>query len=257
EGNMKLALFTILMAVMGVSQATDYCSWDICNGGSHIACGHSNWWDSACPGDAELIDINDDYKWVFVHSHNDKRNYIAGGYDPNHNAACRMATMEWDDELAYLASLNVRQCNMVHDSCHNTDAFKYSGQNLAWQAYSGDLPDMGYILDNSVQMWFDEVHNSNSGIISGGYPAGYSGPAIGHFTVMMSEKNTRLGCAAARYNRDGWNQVLVACNYATTNMIGAQIYSSCDYGSQGCNSGSNGEFGNLCSNSEWYDVNSW
>lgn len=74
---------------------------------------------------------------------------------------------------------------------------------------------------------------------------------------MMSERNTRLGCAAARYNRDGWNQVLVACNYATTNMIGRQIYSSCDWGSQGCSSGRNEEFGNLCSASEWYDVNSW
>ncbi|XP_039152886.1 antigen 5 like allergen Cul n 1 isoform X3 [Drosophila simulans] len=121
---MKLALLAILVVSLGLAQSTDYCSWDICNGGSHIACGHSNWWDSSCPGDAELIDINDDYKWVFVHSHNDKRNYIAGGYDPNHNAACRMATMEWDDELAYLASLNVRQC---HWSLHRDDVGENNG----------------------------------------------------------------------------------------------------------------------------------
>lgn len=74
---------------------------------------------------------------------------------------------------------------------------------------------------------------------------------------MMFEKNTRVGCAASRYNQNGWNTVLVACNYATTNMIGSKIYSSCGAPAQSCSTGTNGEFSNLCSTSEWYDVNKW
>lgn len=27
---------------------------------------------------------------------------------------------EWDDDLAYLAKLNVLQCKMAHDKCRNT-----------------------------------------------------------------------------------------------------------------------------------------
>ncbi|BFG01502.1 antigen 5 like allergen Cul n 1 [Drosophila madeirensis] len=254
---MKFAPFALLALAVGVAQATDYCSWDICNGGSHIACGHSNWWSSNCPSNVQEIIMDDYHKWVLVQSHNEKRNYIAGGNDRNHNAACRMATMQWDNELAYLALLNVAQCDMNHDGCHNTDNFKYSGQNLAWMAFSGDLPNSATVLANSVQMWYDEVTNSNSGIIEYGYPSGYTGPAIGHFTVMVAERNTRVGCAAATYTRDGWNQVLVACNYATTNMIGRQIYSSCARGGQLCGSGTNRDFPNLCSYNEWYDVTSW
>lgn len=168
--------FCVLLLLVGVAYATDYCSSSICNGGKHIACGHNNWWDSSCPSDAELLVLSPENKRQLVQLHNEKRNYIAGGNDPAHNAACRMATMQWDDELAYLAELNVRQCAMKHDSCHNTDAFKYSGQNLAWQGYSNQLPAMTTVLEKAVDQWYKEVTNSHSGIIEGGYPSNYNGP---------------------------------------------------------------------------------
>lgn len=44
--------------------------------------------------------------------------------------AARMATVSWDETLAYLAELNTRQCNMEHDKCRATDRYIYSGQNL-------------------------------------------------------------------------------------------------------------------------------
>lgn len=173
---MKFYLLTVCaLLALGVVRATDYCSTSVCSGGNHIACGHNHQWSSNCK-DAELIQITDEYKSLLVNAHNEKRNYIAGGNDANHNKACRMATMQWDDELAYLAELNVLQCAMKHDSCHNTDAFKYSGQNLAWMASSSPDLNVANSLQNSVQMWYDEVVNSNSGIIQGGYPSGYSGP---------------------------------------------------------------------------------
>ncbi|XP_034480081.1 antigen 5 like allergen Cul n 1-like [Drosophila innubila] len=254
---MKSFCLLLVVLVVGVVSATDYCSSSICNGGKHIACGHNNWWDKSCPSDAEMLKLTNEHKDLFVKMHNEKRNYIAGGNDPRHSAACRMATMQWDDELAYLAELNVRQCKMSHDSCHNTDAFKYSGQNLGWQGYSGNLPSMNTIIEKNVAMWYNEVANSHSGIIEDGYPSGYSGPTIGHFTVMMYEKNIRVGCASSRYTKDGWNSVLTACNYAYTNMIGSRIYSSCSRAAQGCTTGTDGQFRNLCSIRESYNVNGW
>lgn len=42
------------------------------------------------------------------------RNKIASGGIAGYCPASRMATMQWSDELAYLASLNVLQCVMKH-----------------------------------------------------------------------------------------------------------------------------------------------
>lgn len=121
-----------------------------------------------------MIPITDDYKKILVDTHNEKRNLIAGGGDAKLSPACRMATMEWDDELANLAALNVMQCKMAHDKCRNTDAFKYSGQNLAWFGFTGPV-DHAAKLKQSVENWFSEVKDTKQSYIDS-YPNGYSGP---------------------------------------------------------------------------------
>lgn len=47
------------------------------------------------------------FKEILVDTHNEKRNLVAGGKEYKHKAACRVATMQWDDELAKLATLYV------------------------------------------------------------------------------------------------------------------------------------------------------
>ena len=121
-----------------------------------------------------MVPITNDLKQILVDAHNAKRNFIAGGGDPRHSAACRMATMEWDDELAAIAALNVKQCRMNHDRCLNTDAFKYAGQNLAWMGFFGNL-DPAEKLNEAVEMWYSEVKDSQQAYIDS-YPNGYSGP---------------------------------------------------------------------------------
>lgn len=83
--------------------------------------------------------------------------------------------------------------------------------------------------------------------------------AIGHFTVMMADRNIRVGCAGATYTNDGerYLSYLVACNYATTNMINFPIYESCSRAAASCTTGTNPKYPNLCSASEQYAVNKW
>uniref|UniRef100_A0A1L8EAE5 AP-2 complex subunit sigma n=3 Tax=Muscinae TaxID=43910 RepID=A0A1L8EAE5_HAEIR len=100
--------------------------------------------------------------------------------------------MKWDDELAKIASLNVRQCKMAHYKCRNTKTFQYSGQNLAWMGFIGSANDVD-MLNNAVNMWYEEVKDSKIQYIKK-YPKSYSGPAIGHFTVMVADRNVRVGC---------------------------------------------------------------
>lgn len=82
---------------------------------------------------------------------------------------------------------------------------------------------------------------------------------IGHFTVMMADRNIRVGCAAATYSPDEGELhiYLVACNYATTNVIRRPIYLKCIAVASSCISGTNLQYPNLCSKSESYDVNKW
>lgn len=82
--------------------------------------------------------------------------------------------------------------------------------------------------------------------------------AIGHFTVMVAERNTHVGCAASEYTKsNGFQYFLIACNYATTNMMEFPIYKSCGSSAQDCKSGKNSKYPNLCSPNEKYEVNKW
>lgn len=70
-----------------------------------------------------------------------------------------MATVQWDHELSKLAELNVKQCEMKKEECHNTKAYPKSGQNLSLQTFE-DKPDYPTLIKNSLQMWYDEVNHS-------------------------------------------------------------------------------------------------
>ncbi|XP_023302453.2 antigen 5 like allergen Cul n 1-like [Lucilia cuprina] len=254
----NILVFFYFSAIIAVASATDYCSSSICSKGvKHIACDNNGKFDASCSADAKMVTITDSLKKLLVDAHNVKRNFIARGGDSKHSPACRMSTMQWDDELAAVAAFNVKQCKMAHDKCRNTDAFKYSGQNLAWMGYYG-IPNDAQKLTQAVDMWYSEVKDSKQTYIDS-YPNGYSGPAIGHFTVMMADRNIRVGCAASTYSPAGqpYKAYLVACNYATTNMINFPIYASCKKAGQSCTTGSNPNYPNLCSLSEQYTVNKW
>lgn len=113
-------------------------------------------------------------KAVIVNAHNEKRNYVAGGGEGHLQPACRMATMQWDDELASVATFNVLQCKMQHDKCRNTNTFLYAGQNLAWRSYTG-TPDYEYLFHKAMDMWYDEVKDTKQDHIDS-FPVGYQGP---------------------------------------------------------------------------------
>ena len=86
---------------------TDYCS--ICGPGKqHIACEKADdSWGSSCPADRYLVDLNEEEVALFVDRHNFFRNKIALGKETGFSPASLMATIYWDEELAYLAELNV------------------------------------------------------------------------------------------------------------------------------------------------------
>lgn len=91
-----------------------------------------------------------------VLNHNKFRNTIALGDHPDFNSAQRMAQLVWNDELAWLAQLNTRQCAMKHDACHNTAKFSNSGQNLGTMSSSRAHYKPSDVLDGVISNWFNE-----------------------------------------------------------------------------------------------------
>ncbi|XP_037940538.1 antigen 5 like allergen Cul n 1-like [Teleopsis dalmanni] len=249
----RFAVYVLLSThlFLGVLSNTNYC--DICN--DHIACNNNGEKAADCASDAALVNITPELKNLLLDAHNSKRNSVAGGNVENHSPACRMATMQWNDELSSLAALNVKQCVMKHDSCHNTVAFKYSGQNLAYIGFWNE-PNYQTLSTRAVDLWFGEYKDSNMKYIQK-FPSDNSILfKIGHFTVMVADRNTHVGCAALTYSKpNSYKVFLIACNYATTNIVDFPIYGDCPTAGTGCVTGTNPSYPNLCSLSEQYNVN--
>lgn len=121
-----------------------------------------------------MVTLGSTMKSMITKAHNQKRNLIASGKVNKHPGACRMATMQWDNELATVASYNVRQCKMEHDKCRNTLKFKYSGQNLYWGSFTGTL-NKAKMAQKAINSWYAEVKDSKMAYILS-YPSNYKGP---------------------------------------------------------------------------------
>ncbi|XP_061397350.1 antigen 5 like allergen Cul n 1-like [Musca vetustissima] len=252
-----LILFVTTIVALAAGQ-TDYCDTTFCPDGiKHVACEHSGNFSSTCPKNAAMVVIGDKLIQIILKAHNRKRHEIASGAVPNFKPACRMATMKWNQELAKLAALNVRKCEMEHDECFTTVKYKYAGQNLAWRSFVGDMKKTE-LISEAIDDWYAEVENASMDHIDA-YPDNYAGPPIGHFTAMVGERNIAVGCAAATYTVEGetFKRFLVACNYATTNVIGSPVYTSCTTATEKCVVGRNTNFPALCGLKEEYDVNTW
>ncbi|XP_002010473.4 antigen 5 like allergen Cul n 1 [Drosophila mojavensis] len=232
----------------------DYCK--LCaKGVQHIACGNNESFSEECPADAKLLAIGEDAQQAVVAAHNEVREQWASGRGHVKVKACRMATVRWDAELARLAELNVKQCYMEHDACHNTEKFRYSGQNLFIEGYWGmAAPDISTILRYAVEEWAKEGKDVKAAHLAK-YPNNYNGPTIGHLTMVAHERSIAVGCAVANFLKDEFNTFLVACNYATTNFIGWPVYTTCKKVGEKCKSGMNPNYPSLCSINEDVDCN--
>lgn len=102
-------------------------------------------------------------KNLILRIHNRLRNKVALGKLPGFPRAVRMPMLRWNDELAYLAELNVQQCQMRHDQCRNTDKFKYAGQNLAY--IGGGTEPNQVRIKTLIKVWFDEYKNASMDFI--------------------------------------------------------------------------------------------
>ncbi|XP_002060175.3 venom allergen-1 [Drosophila virilis] len=248
----RLMLMLVYSGCFGqLAVAQNYCDPALCPAGlRHVVCGNSGQFASGCRGEFVPIDAHIP---LILKEHNDRRNLLAGGGLSGFPSALHMATMAWDSTLAQVAAYNTLQCRMAHDECRNTNTYRYAGQNLS-VLYTRSI-DVAEFLRQRIAAWFEEYRSATSADTEVHVPR--AGPAIGHFTTMVNERNNRIGCAIARYtDANGLGSTLLACNYAVTNVRNNPIYRAGPPASE-CIRGRNPNYSNLCAENEEYNYNSW
>lgn len=113
-----------------------------------------------------MIDLKP-YRNFILHEHNKRRNFIASGLLPGYYPAAKMATLQWDDELAFLAELNVKTCVVEHEDCKNSYRFLNVGQNLVGIDRPKKLPaDIKEVIHRGMALWFSEYTLIDSNYIA-------------------------------------------------------------------------------------------
>jgi len=172
-------------------------------------------------------------KQSVVDAHNKLRQKVARGNEPGLPAANKtMPNLVWDDGLAEVALRWLGQCIFDHDPHRGTPKFPNAGQNLYVLGRNGkptfteEYPPHTRMVP-AVYMWYSEV---DSYVKSGCNPNSYSKcprdfGQVGHFTAVIWQKTTHVGCAYAWMPIGSKYKCHVACNYGPAgNYRGAAVY---------------------------------
>ncbi|XP_055604861.1 antigen 5 like allergen Cul n 1-like [Uranotaenia lowii] len=256
---MKLLYAVTLLAFVQTSlQATDYCAIEHCPKGNHVGCNASTTFGNPT---GQLVILKAAEQTLILNLHNTYRNKIALGTEKNGAGilfpkASRMRTMRWDDELAYLAGLNARRCEMQHDQCRNTVNFTYPGQNLAtslttqqtFMKVLGTATSFNVTakIVSMINAWYKASLNANPKDLES-----TSAPKFStiQFTQIVRDTSNAIGCATSTWKDNGMTYFYLVCNYAVGNLVGEQVYSTGSTAS-GCTTSNNSFHTGLCSTLE-------
>ncbi|KAH8372346.1 hypothetical protein KR093_011120 [Drosophila rubida] len=268
------------------TRAFDYCDPVLCPGPEkHIACNNFGELAESCSADAHVVRITAARRLMILNALNDYRDRIARGDLLGFKPATRMATLQWDPELASFAELNVKRCALVNDHCRNSERFRNVAQVVAeggWQTApsgggngsgSGSVEPLEYHTEDEVinatlaQMFAEYKECTMRDIIA------YSPPSnrirlfriskcIAYFTQLVRDSTTHVGCGILRQTHNTTNNAgrwmlgthqYMTCNFVRGNDVNAPVYLSGDRPAVDCSTGRNPVFINLCSINEIYD----
>lgn len=128
--------------------------------------------------------------------------------------------MKWNDAVARNAqrwashlhrTLNCRMQHSRHSFRTNIGGFSYLGENLYWAWSSASVSVNAQRARKAVTSWYSEIADfqySKRGVVC---PKRGNRGMIGHFTQVMWDKSTSLGCG---YAVCGGKSLVIVCQYA-------------------------------------------
>ncbi|XP_065368937.1 antigen 5 like allergen Cul n 1-like [Calliphora vicina] len=238
-------------------KSLSWCDPKLCPLGiQHIACNNSGAFNERCEPDAKIIDLRPHRKFI-LHEHNKRRNFIASGKLPGYYPAAKMASLQWDDELAFLAEMNVRTCVVEHEECKNSYRFRNIGQNLVGIDRPRHIKaNIQEVIQRGMSLWFGEHTLINSNYIMK-FKADTNFEQYGHFAEFVLDRNTHVGCAMLRYTHPVYTFLHIyntACNYASIYALDVPVYRVGKPASM-CTTGEHPQYPALCSINEPFNPN--
>ncbi|KAL9693544.1 hypothetical protein quinque_012829 [Culex quinquefasciatus] len=235
------------------SQQTNYCDPKLCPSGEpHIACNGLNKLSTTCGPGAQEVNLAP-FQDLILDLHNQLRNRVALGLQ-NYTRyaffpqAVRMPTLQWDTELATVAATNARRCIYGHDECRSTVRYPYAGQNIGLFSYYALTFTVTELITDFIYDWYSEYTLTTPAFLAK-YPRGYTGPDIGHFTQIVSDRTNRIGCSLVTFYDSTWINQYFVCNYALINLIGQTVYVAGTACSK-CTTGCSVKYPGLCNTNE-------
>ncbi|XP_049541883.1 antigen 5 like allergen Cul n 1-like [Anopheles darlingi] len=237
---------TIVCGFIGLLLAQEYCDPSYCNGQSNVGCNPPPLTGGPfCTGkNASVITVDATIRGLIVSEHNRLRNQLAIGNLTGFASAVRMPTLAWDDTLADQAGHNARSCVFSHDACRNTAKYAYVGQNLAAQSFYGQTNAPTSLVRNMVATWWSEYKDATQAQLDH-FPSNYTGPPIGHFIQMASDRTSLIGCAMQYWLQDMFAMYYLVCNYERSLFISEAVYKKGAVASE-CTAGTNPKYVGLC-----------
>ncbi|XP_017863928.1 PREDICTED: venom allergen 3 [Drosophila arizonae] len=221
---LAIVSLVILQQVDCQDAAKNYCQPGLCPSlRRHIGCKNNGELSKTCPPTAKLLNITE-YQAIILNQHNQARNLLASGKLEGLRGPEKMATMQWNEELELLATLNVKQCAKHYDACHNTLEFRNSGQNVALAVINRTDISNEQLVNSTIDSWWDQYKNITQQRVDYFPKESKLSDPVRNFAVMARDNNTHVGCAAIRFSKGPVDNFLMTCNYASNFMPEHAIY---------------------------------
>jgi len=169
--------------------------------------------------------------------HNELRKKVATEAEPAWKVKCsNLKDLSWSQDLATSAQQwadhMASEDKMYHDDSSNRKYGThqgYIGQNIAYQGVWGTTEtnfNEEEIMLKMVQAWYDEVNDLN-GQDPNDYKKNGGSAVIGHFTQVVWEGTTEVGCGYGKMTSGKVHKWYFACNYSPGGNINVKENNPC------------------------------
>uniref|UniRef100_U5EVJ6 Putative scp euk: scp-like extracellular protein n=1 Tax=Corethrella appendiculata TaxID=1370023 RepID=U5EVJ6_9DIPT len=203
-----------------------FCGVVMCNDCPSCPCNYPNIF---CAGKSSasgcvVIELTLAQRQILLDAHNQCRSNVAKGLNPALPFPTGLTEVTWDADLAKGATQNANQCVNGHDQCRNTPTCQNAGQNIYQGSSSQPITNFDVHLQSAVKKWCDENTSCDAAQIASYLETTPNG-VIGHFTQIVNEQSTKIGCALSYYTKNAWYNAYIVCNYAYGNILKEKVYS--------------------------------
>ncbi|KAH8236773.1 hypothetical protein KR026_010463 [Drosophila bipectinata] len=232
-------LISIIVSSSGEKRHVNYCLLPYC-GVNNLPCNNRavslstlwvNYFNSRsyqlysknCSLNARTISMPQ-YRNVILNRINEFRNLTASGGLKLLKAAARMSRMSYSLELEEMARLMVITC-AGEKFCVGTPDFYYVGSIYGGYKYEGRLNDYEdlELMMRMIEEWIK--YSADINMKMGLYmPAALSNSNIAKAALLITARNTHMGCASLRFTVYGIHHFVFACAFSTDLFVKKPLY---------------------------------